>query len=448
MSITITGFLIIAVAIYLLFKQGVKKSILDPRILILFMFWSFWGKTTSIDIKTEPDIMLAMSFIIFWITMTIASKLPHMGGKRFLEQLTNRIEPNRTISNMSSSTQLKLLILICLYVIFNLYINSVIYGSLSAALTRFYYRLPVNELPSIYTRLVNIMNIATMGLLFMIRYSNIKYKQSNIIFYIGLTLMCFVTLPRGSRGALLMTIIIPYMADVLRFCLYKEKLTSLFKIQNLMIGGIAIFLAVFLTAMRGSSFEDFSSVQEEMMNFEFDEGIEQFKDKEEDLMMRDYYYTYETYGNRIDFLPIYYTFFAIVTNPVPRSLWADKPVTFGRLLTSNILGVHSKREMIEDVRNSRAVGICGEGWANGGIWGVLLYSILLGVYGGYLISMFRFLIMQEKYSSLILAVLIYRAASSYIRGDILSGVTQAIYPIIALIIVMIVISSIKQYRKV
>ena len=447
MSITITGVLVIIFAIYLLLKNGFRKFIIDPRTYILFMYWTYWGKVTSIDVKTEPDIMLAMSFLLFWIVMTIASKQPHKVGKRFLGRLTNKIEPNSGIGKLGINSQLKILFALILYVVFNLYVNSIIYGSLDAALTRFYFRLPVNDVPSYYTRLVNILYTVSLGLLFIIRYSNIKYKQGNTIFYIGLALMCFVTIPRGSRGALLATVVIPYMADVLRFCIYREKITVLFNIRNITVFGIAILLAYFLTAIRGSSFENFSNVQDELMEFDINEGITQFEDKEEDLMMRDYYLAYEMYGSREKFLPVYYTFFVVTTNPIPRGFWPGKPVGFGRLFTSTMLGIHSKREMIEDINNSRAIGICGEGWANGGIWGVIFYSILLGIYGGYLISMFRFLVVRESYSSLVLAILIYRAASSYIRGDILSGVNIFIYPVIMLIIILFIISKFKYGKR-
>ncbi len=171
------------------------------------------------------------------------------------------------------------------------------------------------------------------------------------------------------------------------------------------------------------------------------------EENETDLMMSDYYKAYESFGNTIDFLPIYYTASAVILNPIPRFMWQEKPVGVGRILavTRNGQKDYTTKELLE-IPSSFAIGICGEGWVNGGIFGVVLYSILLGLIAGMYTSMYYTFLMRNTYMSLMIALLCYRAASSFIRGDILSGITSTTYPLIFVVILLTFVAYIGRSR--
>ena len=61
-----------------------------------------------------------------------------------------------------------------------------------------------------------------------------------------------------------------------------------------------------------------------------------------------------------------------------------------------------------------------------------------------LIRLFRFFLAQNGYVPLMLALLFYQASGSYVRGDLLSGITSGLYPIIFLTILLYVYSKVKQ----
>ena len=449
MNITLTGILVIILAIYLLIKQGVKKTLIDPRFLILLMYWTFWGEVSSIKINMEADIMLVFSFIIFWIVMSIYSKKHYICLNIKLKNIFDSIEPKEQIGKLGYNTQIKFLFLIIFYVVINLYINSIMYGSLEAALTRFYFKQPITDVPSFYSTLLSILNIVSVGVLFIIRYSNINYKQNKTIFYIGLLLLLLVTFPRGTRGALITVTLIPYMADILMICTGNMKAKKLLSIPNIVIMSMVFFLILFQTTFRGENIESIDGLTKEMLEFDVETGYTSYEEKEEDIMMKDYYFSYNYYGSQADFFPIYQTLWSLVTNPIPRSIWYDKPITFGRYLAAQKSGnkTPSTASLIKDYNTSFAVGICGEGWANGGLIGVVVYSILLGIYSGVLISLSRKFIRYSKYTSIAFALLCYKAASGFIRGDILSGITQNFYPIVLFIVLLYCISLFKQNKS-
>lgn len=444
MSITITGILVILIFMFIFFKQNIRKTLLDPRMYILLMYWTYWGKVSSITIDLEADILLALSFIIFWITMTLFSKKKYIRAKKICNKIFVGFEPMGIRKGLTSSTQLLLLFIIITYSIINLYVNTEMYGSFEAAMTRFYYRLPVKEMPSYYGTILSVLNTVSVGILFIIRYSNLKYKQNMTIFYIAIAILIFITFPKGTRGALIAIVIIPYMADLILICLENKKFKTFLKSSTIILFSCVIFLAFFLTSFRGQKINDINELQKELLEFDVETGYQSFQEKEEDLMMSDYYLTYYSFGTNIDFLPTYYTIVSVISNPIPRSLWYNKPIAFGMLLTAYKLGYKDLDNVkVKDLGSAFAVGICGEGWANGGYFGVLLYSILLGIYAGFFISFFHTFIIQNRYTAIAFALLCYKVSGAYIRGDILSGVMHNIYPLALFLILLYLVSQFK-----
>lgn len=450
MLITITGYIVIILVLFLVINNGLKKSIIDPRLYILYMYWVYWGKTDSLTIQTIPDILLAISFLIYCFFLHISMRMNFRGTISFYNKIFRRLSLKKEISPLSYKKQLLLFILVVLYVISDITLNTMMYGSFDFAMTRFYVRRILDNSMSYYSTLLSVFFMLSLIGLFIIRFSNVYFKQSKLLFYVGIILMIAISIPRGTRGALVATVAIPYMADIFIMVLYKKKLTSIIKSSTIILLCGVIYLSYFLTVIRGQSFDKISDVQEVLVNFDMSSGIETFNDKEKDLMMKDYYFVYNNYGDRLSFLPIYYTGYSVLTNLIPRNLWEKKPVGFGRILAYSKLGnnssVYSYKYLNDKLSMSFAVGICGEGWANDGILGVIMYSILLGLLSGYFISIYWYMINKRTYLSIIIALLFYKCSSAYIRGDITSGITQSVYPLLLMSVILLVYSHIKNVK--
>lgn len=449
MNITITGGLVVLFLLVLLLKNGIRKLLIDPRLYILVMYWNFFGKTQELPIDYEADFLLAFSFCLFWGVMLFVSHRKFYGPKRFLYKIVNRIDRVEELRPVSLNMQFILFTIIVIYTISDIYINSVMYGSFENAMTRFYYKLPVDSFPQYYTTLLNTSYMFCLGILFILRYSAVYFKRSKAFFYMGLLLLLIVTFPRGSRGAMLAAGSMPFMADLFIICLKKYSFRYFFKPMNCVIYGLLIFLAFFMTAIRNQDFDNISEVTAEAADFSISTGVETYSENETDLIMKDYYNVLDIYGNKKDFLPIYYTFYSVIVNPIPRSIYPSKPIGFGRILAADKIGLYNAKsdQILKTLVSSFAVGICGEGWANGGFLGVIIYSILLGSLSGFFVSIYNCFIRQPSFLCILIALLAYKSSSSFIRGDILSGVTGSIYPFLMTVFILFTVGRLKQFLK-
>lgn len=75
----------------------------------------------------------------------------------------------------------------------------------------------------------------------------------------------------------------------------------------------------------------------------------------------------ENYPEVYDYMPLH-GFMFVVTNPVPRSFWPEKPRGLGVIL----------QEQLQTYANL-GVGIIGHGWAEGGMYGVIGYAVFFGL---------------------------------------------------------------------
>lgn len=443
MTITITGYIIIIFSIFFFLKNGIKRCIIDPRIFILLFYWIFWGKIENIPYNLSADILLAVSFLLFWFSMILFSKLKYSKITNALTNISSRLEKGE-FTPLSHTLQIKLVLVVFLYCISDIAINSYIYGGVTNAMTRFYYRLPEQDVPQYYTSLLSVFSSICSFILFTIRLSNIYFKQKKALFYIGLLALLFVTFPTGSRGAVLKTLLLPFFADIVVICFLKGNWKSLLNGVNFVVVGVFLFAAFFLTKNRNKDFDSLQDVSENLVSFNINEGVQSYQDKEKDLMMWEYYNAYDQYGNTIPFYPITYTLTAICLNPIPRNIYPNKPLGIGRILAFSRDGVYiPDNKFLLMNRSSFAVGICGEGWINGGLPGVIFYSLLLGMFAGFCVKMYRVLL-SYSYLNLMFALLFMKCSFSYIRGDILSGVTQGVYPIIATFFLLLLITKLNR----
>lgn len=444
MEITLTGFLVIFFLIILLVNEG-KRIFIDPKLYILALYWAHWGKVEKINIMFPWDFMLALSFLIFYSTAYCVSRNSKI-GLGFYQRLSTRMHWDRPFTPLSKITQWSLVFWVLVFVVFNLYANSIIYGSLNDALTRFYVKQPMSTLPSYYGVLLGIMLVLSMLFVFVLRLSSTLFSQSRIPFYICVFLFLIITVPGGARGSVMALFAITIFADLIASVKYRISWRkSVLSFSSIFILCVCLFFFFFMSFMRNDRVDNVGDLITRINSFEINEGQEAYAEAETDLMMSDYYYTCEHFGNDKKFLPLLSSATAIVVNWIPRSIWPDKPIGFGRRYAMARMGIdYTNNALASSAVSSFAVGICGEGWANGGLKGVIFYSVVVGLYAGVLIRLFFFLLAQNGYIPLMLALLFYQASGSYIRGDLLSGITQGLYPIVLLSILLYVYSKIKQ----
>jgi hypothetical protein len=154
---------------------------------------------------------------------------------------------------------------------------------------------------------------------------------------------------------------------VLTFWLRLSRLKSGRMLRWMVIGLAAVVLAVTwgaMTAMRGGDIRNYKGGLEAMSPVNYARGA--FDIYSQTAMI------VETFPDKIDY-EYGKSLIPLVLGWVPRPLWPDKPYPFS--MFANII----KGETLEDRAASIAVGLPGEGYGNFGLFGVLLWSLLMGL---------------------------------------------------------------------
>ena len=91
-----------------------------------------------------------------------------------------------------------------------------------------------------------------------------------------------------------------------------------------------------------------------------------------------------------------------------------------------------------------AAGYAGEGWANGGMFGVTFYAVIFGLLSGVCSKMYYLLFKRMTPLSVLFALLFFGFSSGTVRGDLLAGFALNFYP---LLILTLLFAFIKWTRK-
>ena len=438
-NITYAGYIAIFIMFLQLIKLRGKFYLLPtfPLAVICFSFYNFFGHFSTIQITLKTELLLLTSFVVFLCAYSVSRKWKYRKVVTFINCFINRKNTSSELLTTSKAIYIYIIIVI-FYCCFDLWLNTYIYGSLESALTRFYVKRPVAEVPNILITFQLFFYKAIVAFAFIFRYYyNCNGKKSNLL-YVVVLLLVLIAFPKGSRGAVISPIMILLTADLFakRFLL-NFILTK--RIREYIILGSFVFALFFtLTFIRGIDLEDLSSAIEVLEDFKLDQGTEEFSEHEKDLMIRDLQFTFDSLGEKYSFIGPFYTLYAIAVNPIPRFLYVGKPVGFGIFLTEAKFGTGDfSIKHLEALNTGFAVGVAGEGWANGGLIGLLFYSVIFGFYSGFFSRLFSVYIKsQANFVALVFALLFFQASSSFIRGDLQSGVTQGIYPIVIMFFVI------------
>lgn len=191
-----------------------------------------------------------------------------------------------------------------------------------------------------------------------------RIAKISAFFYWFVLLACaLIGFLAGTRAVFLYS----FSPLVLTFWLRLSRLKGGRALRWMVIGLAGVVLAVAwgaMSAMRGSDIRNYRGGLEAMNPVKHARGA--FDIYSQTAMI------VETFPDKIDY-EYGKSLIPLVLGWVPRPLWPDKPYPFS--MFANII----RGETLEDRAASIAVGLPGEGYGNFGLFGVLLWSLLMGL---------------------------------------------------------------------
>lgn len=445
---TFAGFIAILFLLALVINKG-YRSIIDPLVYIIIIFLFFFGIKKEVELSEKSELLLLLSFLIFISTAFLSSRMRHKRVVSFINNKNGAFH-KFSIKPLETRQQLYLFLVILSYVILDFSFNTWLYGSFDKAVTRFYYRIPEKEdVPTFLTILLFSLYSLSSLIIFVLSYNSARFKTTSLYLNLSFFALALAAFPRGTRGAIVSLLIIIVLANII-VKIKENKFnikTLLFNIKLILPAIIVLLSFLALSSIRNKETDNLEMLQKTISEMDFSQSQKEYSSIEGDLLLTDHNTCIETFGTKVDFLPLDYTLKAIIFNPVPRSLWKSKPVGFGVAMTEVKLGGQDfDYEHLAEYKWSNAAGIAGEGWANEGILGVILYSFIMGLYAGLLTKVVYTFLLSDNYVSLLIALLCFLASLLTVRGDILSGITQGFYPILFFVILLVIIQPFVEYK--
>ena len=445
---TFPGFFAIFFAIMIIIKKK-YNFIIDPMFYMLMIFILFFGQTKEIVLSEKSELILTLSFFIFFGTT-------YFIRNRELKFLVNYFQRKTTvlksldIKPLTGSKQFFLFLIVLTYITFDLSLNTWLYGSFEKAVTRFYFRLPEIEDAPTYLSIIQFSLYSVSSLiLFVLSYNNSKFNTSSFYTNLSFLALALVAFPRGTRGAIIVLLIIIILAKIIsNFSSGLSPLKGiLFSPKVLYPVLIVLLMFLALSSIRNKEIDNLDMLKKTITEMDFSQSQKDYSSTEGDLLLKDYELSVDKFGNTVPYLPLNYTLKAVLLNPIPRSVWKEKPVGFGVALTEVKLGGQNfEPQHLADFKWSNAAGVAGEGWANNGIYGVILYSFLMGLYAGILLRLVDAFLLSENYYTLLIGILSFLASLLTVRGDILSGITQGLYQMMFFLFIIFFVEPFIRYK--
>ena len=449
MNITLNGIICILLLVILVVHCKFRLYALAtmPLCMILLKQFQFFGYYERLDLLAEVDYLLLFSFCLFLAGYAIGKRLQLIGIERFYTDLSHSVLTNDKIFISNRYINAYLLFVIG-YCIFDLWLNTQLYGSLGNALTRFYAKPMDDDFPSFFKTTQGFLRKALTVFIFVFRFYLNKYHQKSIIYGITVLLLVLIAIPAGSRGAAITPMLLVIVADIFSFTFLKGiSMRDRIK-EYIIIGSLSIFLFLSLTMIRGIDFEDVQDVYEAVSELNMQEASDSYSEGEGDLILSDVQFSYKKFGKEVPFLSPFYTLETLLLAPVPRIIMPSKKVSYGYVLNEIKLGGTSLDPKVLNYPGAVgwAAGLTGEGWANGGFWGVIFYALLFGFYSGFCSRMYYKLLKKTTPLSLLFALLFFQMSFNFIRGDLLAGYAQGIYPLFITTFIFYITKYFKRYK--
>lgn len=402
-----------------------------PLFYILITFYNFFGSYNTVEFTLKDNTILLVSFSTFLFCYGV-------GKRHSINRLSDKLlafsqRRNTSGENLATKKAVWGFFFLCVfYVIIDLVVNSLIYGSFERALLRFYSMDLEDFSYATYRNYLSVLFQLMGALVFVFRFFDTIYYRKSRLLLICVVLLMLVAIPRGSRGAVMWPGLMLVFADIFAKRFYNISIKSSLKQYAILGSGIVISF-FFLTAIRSIQFGSFDDLVEVSKFFSIKDAAEGYAEREGELMIHDTKVVFDRFGNDVEFLPITYTASSILISWIPRSFYPEKPVSFGLMIhalkeNSDIPKIATRPyELYYPGSIDWASGLAGEGWANGSWAGVILYAAVMGLFAGICSKLFFLLIVSSNYLNVIFAMQFFNMSWCFIRRSLQSQITPAIY---------------------
>ena len=435
MNLTLCGYLCILLMWLMLVRCKFRVYMLPtmPLFMILLSYWRYFAYYKTLDLLPAVNIILLYSFVVFLIFYAIGKRLKIDGLKQLYVNLSDSAftDGSKFVTSRAINAYLLIVVLYCVY---DLWLNTILYGSLENAVIRFYAKPVESDLPSFLKTSLQFTYSAAVAFLFVFRFFQNRYGQRSSKLYLAVLLLMLIAFPRGSRGALVAPLVMFVTADFFA-ATYMKRYSLKRNIKEYIIAGACgVVLILTLTVIRNINFEDISQVYVAISELKLGEASKQYEEGEGDLILSDVQVCYQSFGKDVPFLSPVYTLKTILMAMIPRALYPTKPVSFGYVLNEVKLGGNSLDPMRLNYPGAIdwAAGYAGEGWANGGMTGVTLYAMLFGLLSGICAKMYYLLFKRMTPLSILFGLLFFQFSYGTVRGDLLAGFALSFYPLLIL----------------
>jgi len=428
LPITLTGLAAIVAASICLLQAGLRKCILNPYLLVCLSYFRFFGlPLDDPEYAFVVDLAHLLAFVCFSVAFFHAMSGRCPGMRRFLRCIWPPLHDARTkIPPLSYRTVILLALIALSYAAFDLWLNSLIYGGLDRALLR----SPESDVSPWLARMSIWLSRVSVVVVFVLRLNYTLYRRGRLAMWLALLASLAIAFPTGSAGKFISPVSLCVIADILAALHRNRSLRP--RLDMVALCTLAVCGGMLLHVIRETTFENISQVVEVVGQDKqaMPDRLFSAAGRSHSMVSEDTAFCMRTFGRSEDFLPGH-SLYTIVVNPIPREMWPAKPIAFGRILgqiRQRLYG--SPRATAQGW--SIAAGLAGEGYANGGYFGIILLCLLIGYLCGKGAKAAMTGFFMPSYPILIISLGLYKFSSTFVRGDVHSAWTQTVYPLLML----------------
>lgn len=438
--VSILSFFIMAV---ILLTRGPRRSILHPIFLYCaytIYVYQYVDDRMNVDaFSTNAVILISFMVTMLFYTLFYLMKLPIL--VKNIQYSTNILsfdfikESSRKIWYIGTA-------LVFTYVFINLWYYAKSLGSFEQALIRFYAHLSDITLYSENTQSGTILKvlsylsklcIAYIGILRIAKHFG---KIDVLTFWVTAAIVVINGFSSGSRGLIALPIMFIVSVDMVMAS--PKKLSFPVKLDTSLSIIIAVALFLLLGQVRNLKFDNINDLmqyakEERWLKPNNDFSCSKKYDRENNIRYIDH--CLKSYPEKAPFLN-FHTFFSILVNPIPRLVWNDKPIGFGKIMALHSFGLwNPEPKHMNMTASSFSAGISGEGYSNFGLTGVIIFSAVFGAISGIFAKLSKKLIYSNSAISIIVGLLFLKGSFSFVRGAMLDNLFHTLYPVLMIIII-------------
>ncbi len=421
--LTLTGIVVLLALGVRVWKKGIFGIPLDPYSMICLSYFRFFGLGSS---YSEQDLTIDFSILLALGCFSAAFFLANGGCTDFACGTLGVLwPPSRTCQRPAPIPywgRVVLVLVVVAYVVLNLWVATLQHGSLMKALVRLYSNFDVVYVNPWLLRASKYCYYGALMALLVLRYNHVVFGSGRIALWVSCGLCMFVAFPKGSAGGLVAVVFPLLYGDLLGRLSVGRKLRL--SMDTYAIGGTVLVFVFVLMAVRGVRVADPQELWEQVKaRANLGGQAVGAVAGAHHVVWQDIGFCLKTFGKEEPFL-WFYTPYSILVNPIPRELWPEKPVGFGLRLAE--IKYEGRTSVV-----SLAAGLAGEGYANGGIFGIVLLSFGFGFISGKAAKYALTAFVIPSYPVLATGMLLFGLSGRFVRGGMMSMFCAGFYPLAA-----------------